>query len=98
MQVLPTIMLTNGTQATMDMLVGIMPIHQMDTKHACSLGMDSSASCSKAVISLENIQQICIRTHRNSFLKIVSSVSFSLFWCFFVSHLHRYANIQIKFV
>ena len=43
MQVLPTIALTNGTQATMDMLVGIMHIHQMDTKHTCSLGMDSSA-------------------------------------------------------
>ena len=43
MRVLPTIALTNGTQATADMLVGIMPIHQMDAKHTCSLGMDSSA-------------------------------------------------------
>jgi hypothetical protein len=43
MQVLPTIVLTNGIQATMDMLVGIMPIHQMETKYTCSLGMDSSA-------------------------------------------------------
>jgi hypothetical protein len=42
MQVLSTIVLTNGTQATTDMLVGIMLIHQMDTKHTCSLGMDSS--------------------------------------------------------
>jgi hypothetical protein len=33
----------NGTQATTHMLVGIMPIHQMDTKHTCSLGVDSSA-------------------------------------------------------
>jgi hypothetical protein len=43
MRVLPTIALTNGTQATTDMLVGIMPIHQMDTKQTCSLGIDSSA-------------------------------------------------------
>jgi hypothetical protein len=43
MRVLPTIVLTNGTQATMDMLVGIMPIRQTNTKHTCSLGMDSSA-------------------------------------------------------
>jgi hypothetical protein len=42
MQVLPTIALTNVTQATMGMLVGIIPIHQMDTKHTCSLGMDTS--------------------------------------------------------
>jgi hypothetical protein len=28
MRVLPTIVLTNGTQATTDMLVGIMPIHK----------------------------------------------------------------------
>jgi hypothetical protein len=37
--------LTNGTQATMDVLVGKTPRHQMDTKHTCSLGMDSSAGC-----------------------------------------------------
>jgi hypothetical protein len=43
MRVLPTIAITNGTQGTTDMLVGIMSIHQMDTKHTCSLGMDSSA-------------------------------------------------------
>jgi hypothetical protein len=42
MQVPPTIAITNGTQATTDMLVGIMPIHQMDTKYTCSLRMDSS--------------------------------------------------------
>ncbi len=35
-QVLPTIAITNGTQATIDMLVGIIPIQQMDTKHTCS--------------------------------------------------------------
>jgi hypothetical protein len=43
MRVLPTIALTNGPQATTDMLVGVMPMHQMDTKHTCSLGMVSSA-------------------------------------------------------
>jgi hypothetical protein len=43
MRVLPTIAITNVTQATTDMLVGIMPIHQMDTKHTCILGKDSSA-------------------------------------------------------
>ena len=47
MQVRPTIALTNGTQAATDMLVGIMPIHQMDTKHTCSLGMESSVGCFK---------------------------------------------------
>jgi hypothetical protein len=47
MRVLPAIALTNGTQATMDM-VGIMPsIHQMDTKHTFSLEMDSSVGCFK---------------------------------------------------
>jgi hypothetical protein len=34
---------TNGTQVTTDMLVGVIPMHQMDTKYGCSLGMDSSA-------------------------------------------------------
>jgi hypothetical protein len=43
MRVLPTIAITNGTQATAYMLVGIMPIHQMDTKYTCTLGMDSYA-------------------------------------------------------
>jgi hypothetical protein len=47
MQVLPTIALTNRTQATTDMLVGIMPIHQLDTKQTFSLEMDSSAGCFK---------------------------------------------------
>jgi hypothetical protein len=47
MQVLPTIALTNGAQATMNMLVGIMSIHQMETKHTFSLGMDSSVGCFK---------------------------------------------------
>jgi hypothetical protein len=49
MRVLPTIMLKNGTQATTDMLVGIiiMPTQQMDTKHTFSLGMDSSVGCFK---------------------------------------------------
>jgi hypothetical protein len=32
----------NGTQATMDMLAGIMPIHQMERKHNFSSGMDFS--------------------------------------------------------
>jgi hypothetical protein len=45
MQVLPAIAPTNRTQATRDMLVGIMPIHQMDTKHTFSLGMGSTVGC-----------------------------------------------------
>ena len=34
MQVLPTIALTNGIQATTDILVGIMPIQQVESRQS----------------------------------------------------------------
>jgi hypothetical protein len=67
MQYLPTIVLTNGTQTTMDMLVGIMPIHQMDTKHNCSLGIDSSASYFK-----EGQDGLYTHSHSYSYLPVHS--------------------------
>ncbi len=42
MQALPIIAPINGTQATTDMLAGIMPIHQIYTKHTFSSGMHFS--------------------------------------------------------
>jgi hypothetical protein len=42
MQALLVIAPKNITQASTDMLAGIMPIHQTDTKHTFSSGMDHS--------------------------------------------------------